>query len=705
MPDQEYGIDIVIKTDDARASVVKTTGSLTDLNSAIELAIKSAKVLAEVLKFPINQFEALFGVATDLVRAFDEDARAQERLTATLKLQGDITGQQAKRLIEQASALQSVTRFTDESIVSGQAYAAQVLGASTDMERFTKIAVDLAAALDTDVGGAFTKLVQGVQSGSIRGYKQGISDAADETVRMDEVLGFLESRIGGTAERLAQIGAGPLDQLNNAFGEFQDTLGEIITQTPEFQGFVQTAREFFDALIEFTKSNPEAAVGLFGKIFATSFQLAAASVRVFIDVLEVAGKAISSIFETLDNLSALPGFTSPFKKVEDQIADLKLQRAQLENLGRQSGEHGITSTDAGTEERMRATATQIFDLTDKIREMETGLERLKSGNLFAPIGEQLAGITAEIQGLKDQAADFNPILSLDGAMQQYAKNTADARDKTAALNKELEDTIDAALGAAGALQDVPNQPTASVRRSDAKVDDTFQQIFGPQLDAENRLTEINKLLADHGALLDGNEDQIRQVETAYDQFLIASLEGNTTFSAGVEKTFAEFRLEAEDAAAVASQALNTMADFGTDAIFDLVTNGGAGFRELAQGALQEIEKIIIRMLVLQALNALFPGAGSVVGAAAPVAGAAADGGDVEAGRSYIVGERGAEKFTPTAPGRITPLSGGEKPQVNVQVVNVRSQDDIRTALASGEADDLIMNILARHPERARNLES
>lgn len=723
MPDNEYGIDIIIKTDDARAGVAKTTGALTDLNSAIELAIKSAKLLAEVLKFPITQFEALFDISTKLVRAYDEDARAQERLISTLRLQGDATGTQARRLIEQASALQRTTRFTDEAIVSGQAYAAQVIGSGADMERFTKIAVDLAAALDTDVGSAFTKLVQGVQSGSIRGYVQGISDATGATERMEEVLGFLEGRIGGTAERLAKIGAGPLDQLNNAFGEFQDTLGEIITKTPEWQGFVTTAREFFDAVIEFTKTNPETFANLFGRVFSSSFQLAAASVQVFIDVLTLAGSAITSIFNTLDNLSLIPGFESPLTKMREEVERLKKERESIELVARRQGEivdeeSGAFSIippedDAGTFPNFLQARDPILVKADqeaaaldaKIKELESTLQRLSDGNLFAPIGESLKGIGEDLEKLKQEAADFNPILTASGAMEAFAENTAKAREEAKKNTEALTEEGAAIAAVTAALQDVPERPKSSVLRREADVHETFQQILGPQLDAEKRLSDINKLLADHGALLDGNEESIQRVETAYDEFLIASLEGNTSFSAGVEKTFAQFRLEAEDSAAAASKALNVMADFGTDAILDLVNNGGAGFRELAQGALVEIEKIIIRMLVLQALNALFPGAGTAVGTVGSVAGAAADGGDVEAGRSYIVGERGAEKFTPTAPGRITPLSGGEKPQVTVQVVNVRSQDEIRTALASGEADDLIMNILARHPERARNLES
>lgn len=708
MPENEYGIDIVIKTDDARAGVDKTTGSITDLNAAIELAIKAAKALAEAIKFPINQFESLFSISADLVRSYDEDARAQERLASTLRLQGDATGAYARRLIDQATAIQSVTRFQDDAVVSGQALAAQVLGSSIDVERFTRVAVDLAAALDTDVGSAFQKLVQGTQSGSIRGYAQGISDATEATQRMEEVLAFLESRVGGTAERLAQIGAGPLDQFNNSIGELQDTLGKVIASTPEFQGFVKTAREFFDAVGKFAETNPEAFANLFGRVFATSFQLAAASVRVFINVLDVAGKAIASIFETLDNLSALPGFTSPFSNVEKQIEDLRVKRAQLLNIANQASVHGVSSSSPETEARLRATADQVFDLTEKINQLQGNLDRLRSGNLFAPIGEQMEGITNEIESLKKAAAEFDPLLTLDGAMQRLADNTATAREENERVAESLNDVAAAATEAAAAVEAIPPPAPASIRRRNADVQDTYSAIFGPGQEAEKRLSDINKLLADNGALLDGEPDKIEKVRAAYDEFLIASLEGQTDFGSGVERTFAQFRREAADSAAVASEALNVMADFGTDAIVDLVNTGGAGFRELAQSALVEIEKIIVRMLVLQALNALFPGLGTATGAAAGaasgVAGSAADGGDVQAGRTYIVGERGAERFTPATPGRISPLSGGERPAVNVQVVNVRHQDDIRSAISSGELDDVIMNVHARHPERARNLE-
>lgn len=706
--EQEYGIELVIKTEQAEANVKRTTGALTDLNSALELVKKGANLLAEALKFPVTQFSALIDKSIELVRAYDEDARAQERLIITLRNQGDASGEAAKKLIEQAAALQKVTRFSDDSIIAGQNLAAQTLGASIDMERFTKVAVDLAAALDGDVGAAFQKLTQGVQSGSIRGYVQGISDASSASQRMEEVLSFLESRIGGTAERLGQIGAGPLDQLNNAFSDFEEELGKIITKTPEWQAFVQTATEFFEAVKDFAASNPEAFTSLFGQIFATSFNLAAASVRVFIDVLGVAGQAISSIFETLDNLSALPGFTSPFKNVEDQIAKLRQERAQLLDLANQESFHGTPSSSPETEQRLRDTATKVLDLTEQINKMEQGLERLKSGNLFQPIGESLKGIGEEIEGLKKQAEESeNPLLTFDGVMQRYAENTAKAREENKKNAEAMKESAEAAEKLSTALQNVPTkEESASVRRRQVDVQDTYQQIFGPQQDAEKRLEDINTLLANNGDLVDENSDKVQRLRESYDQFLIASLEGNTDFGAGVERTFAKFRLEATDSAAVAEKALGTMADFGTDAIVDLVNNGGAGFKELARGAVVEIEKVIARMLVLQLLGVLFPGAGPAVGVAAGaagggIAGSAAGGNDVQKGRSFLVGERGVEKFTPRENGRVDPLTT-EKPKLNIQVVNVSNLDDVKNAINGGEWDDVIMNVHARNPSRARN---
>jgi hypothetical protein len=81
--------------------------------------------------------------------------------------------------------------------------------------------------------------------------------------------------------------------------------------------------------------------------------------------------------------------------------------------------------------------------------------------------------------------------------------------------------------------------------------------------------------------------------------------------------------------------------------------GGKGFSEVLKGLEQDILRIIVRRAVTEPLaNAIGSGFSNIF------SGGKAIGGDVMGGRSYMVGERGPELFTPMSNGSITPNSGG-----------------------------------------------
>ena len=92
----------------------------------------------------------------------------------------------------------------------------------------------------------------------------------------------------------------------------------------------------------------------------------------------------------------------------------------------------------------------------------------------------------------------------------------------------------------------------------------------------------------------------------------------------------------------------------SDALDEFVETGKLNFADLARSIIQDITKMILKMLVFKAieagLNAIFPGLGSVVGAL----GGKASGGMVSKNTPYMVGERGPELFIPQSAGKIVP---------------------------------------------------
>tara|TARA_Y100000310_G_C20664895_1_gene806925 strand:- start:298 stop:2172 length:1875 start_codon:yes stop_codon:yes gene_type:complete len=94
----------------------------------------------------------------------------------------------------------------------------------------------------------------------------------------------------------------------------------------------------------------------------------------------------------------------------------------------------------------------------------------------------------------------------------------------------------------------------------------------------------------------------------------------------------------------------------TSAFEDAVVSGSK-FSDVLKGIYKDILRITLRYTITEPMGKAFSSfvssaAGSLFG------GSRAEGGPVSAGRSYVVGERGPELFTPTSGGSITPSGGG-----------------------------------------------
>lgn len=91
-----------------------------------------------------------------------------------------------------------------------------------------------------------------------------------------------------------------------------------------------------------------------------------------------------------------------------------------------------------------------------------------------------------------------------------------------------------------------------------------------------------------------------------------------------------------------------------NALDDFVETGKLNFADLARSIINDITKMILKMLVFKAieagLNAIFPGAGTAFSALT----GKANGGPVNKNTPYMVGERGPELFVPESAGKIIP---------------------------------------------------
>lgn len=149
-------------------------------------------------------------------------------------------------------------------------------------------------------------------------------------------------------------------------------------------------------------------------------------------------------------------------------------------------------------------------------------------------------------------------------------------------------------------------------------------------------------------------------------------------------------------------------DSALESLVNFTNTGQANIGEFASSVVSDLQKIVVKMFLVRALTSLAGAAGGgstglggfLTQVASGIAGTRADGGPVSAGRTYMVGERGPELFTPPTRGSIVPnqaLGGG----ANVTVVNVGDASEIPAAMATRAGEEVILNAIQRNAGRLR----
>jgi hypothetical protein len=421
-----------------------TQASLISLNQGIELVQKGFSLLGAAIEFPIAQFSSLLSISTDLVREYDVQAQAEVRLASALTASGDAAEGTAESLIEYASALQQTTRFGDEAIVATEAVVASFVRGDANIQRATKAALDLSSAFGIDLQSAALKVATAVETGelAIGRMKVKLTESKDPADRLNTALTAIESRFGGLSEKLANVGAGPLDQLQNAISDFRETIGDLISKTPEFLAFIDTSKEMLASLQAFAKNNSSDLIIAFGRAFELSFKLASASVEAIVQSVDKLTKVVVAIGEAFWVFRDQDEVREELGETGKALDELTKKRGILEGeLAKPSVQKNIELF-LGFQTSLNLVNNDIATLTGKVSELKTELGELEH-DPFAEMKKSASELATEITGLVEQFE------------QGFEKNLEKRRAETpeaqrAAFGQRLEG-IDQALGEAGLI--------------------------------------------------------------------------------------------------------------------------------------------------------------------------------------------------------------------------------------------------------------
>ena len=230
----QYILDL--KSNQFDSALTTATAKTTTLNSAMT-------GLASTAALAFSAFAA-YDFISGSIDAFNESEQALAQLNATLKsTQGEL-GLTSEALQGQAKAMQQLTTFDDDAVISMQAVLATftqikgevftnavpaILDLSTKMGQDLKgSAVQVGKALNDPIAGITALRRVGV---SFTDSQKSVIESLVQTGQVAEaqklILAELNKEFGGSAQAAAAAGTGPWKQLQNQFGDVREEVGEL----------------------------------------------------------------------------------------------------------------------------------------------------------------------------------------------------------------------------------------------------------------------------------------------------------------------------------------------------------------------------------------------------------------------------------------------------------------------------------------------
>jgi len=386
-------------------------------------------------------------------------------------------------------------------------------------------------------------------------------------------------------------------------------------------------------------------------------------------------------------------YNAELAKAQQARSDADPFERQLESLVRANEELRVRATLEG-EARERALA-EI-----ELREKSTGLSATER-NLLREQLEERSRLRAEVEKQKDAERASESLAQLRNEVEAIrAKNTEGkiaaqvAREEAEFLRKNKDLTAEQRREA-----EMLFQVKLETQQADAD-SKRLEQLLG-EVDATRQLVDEQRQLNELIRLQGGETEATRQRQQ---ELNMRYLEGQQSLEAGFDRVRIKLRQEAEDLSLVSEAITTTFVDHAANAIATFAREGELDIKEFAQSVLAELQQILIRALLVQAVSAALgvPTAGS--GSLSGLIPGRARGGTTQPGQGpVVVGEHGPEVFMPGRTGAVIPNAATAAPSVpqqnTTQVVVVQSMDQVPQAIAGGGADEQIIVRLGANKDR------
>lgn len=254
MADDRLIIDILLDDGAIAQSFKKLGQSASDFSdSASEKITNSFKNVGKGI-FSMKTAIAGLGVAFSAAFAgkrFVEAAAIQQdavnSLNTSLALAGRFSQEASLSFQNFATSLQNASTVGDETILSLGALASNFARSNEEAEKLTLAAVELSAATGIELEGAVKNLGKTFAglTGELGESIPALRDLTKEQLQSGQALDFVLERFGGAAASKLNTFSGAVQASSNAFGDLQEELGKVVTDSPAAVAIINELRKLF----------------------------------------------------------------------------------------------------------------------------------------------------------------------------------------------------------------------------------------------------------------------------------------------------------------------------------------------------------------------------------------------------------------------------------------------------------------------------
>jgi len=659
-------LEVIIKAKDEATATLKKFDSQLKKNKESLDAIKKASLLA---------VGAVSAFAVSSVKSAIEAEQAQSQLNAVLKSTGGIAGVTAESALNLSQALQKVTTFGDEAILSAENMLLTFTKIGSNIfPQATETVLDMSIALGQDakssaiqLGKALNDPIQGVNALSrvgikfTEGQKELIKTLVESGRTLDAqnlILKELSTEFGGSAKAKAKTFGGQIEQLKNSFDDLQEVVGKgLIVALREAGGQSATTEKGFKALEDATFPLTVKMYQLFNVFMAGYRVLEVIGVKIAqtAGLFKTAGLFLTGNFdeakaymesfqeqttESMDKLSdAVARVINPTDFLKAGLAEFSTVAGNLPPVIGEAEEAlaGLTEEEKEQAKNLKKLTDEYADFDYKITDHLESL-RTKHKDSIASINTSIKTLR---QSLNELASDYakqqkSDVASIAERIVKEETDIANIRSRLAnetsfeqikALTEELKAKEEGLKQSAGFQTGIQTAMVEARRRASLS-------------DVERAIEDFNSRRAEAEAEYNAKQNEINaQIK----QLQIQKIEETKLY----EKQKEELKQIRE------SQLMHLIGVLTTE--FEITKDTVE--REL--DLYKQLERQIDRVLSKQAQT----------GSKSSSKGKAIGGG-VQVGQSYLVGERGPELFTPSGNGSIIPnnkLAGAGGGSITVNI--------------------------------------